>query len=161
MQCYIHPDEGAVHICLACNRPISDACKEEFKGEIFCQPCYNEVKARKDHERVSFTTTDTFVNKTITQYYGIVTAQVAVAVDILESLSASMDLDGGRHRDYEKELRRAKKTAMAELTFRARRLGANGVVGLRLEVVPVKSNLFLVVLTGTAVEVDEPAPPAA
>ncbi|OHE76468.1 MAG: hypothetical protein A2107_01180 [Verrucomicrobia bacterium GWF2_62_7] len=89
------------------------------------------------------------------KYYGIVTAQVAVAVDILESLAASMDLDGGRHRDYEKEFRRAKKTAMAELANRARRLGGNGVVGLKLDVVPVKGNLFLVILAGTAVEVDE------
>ena len=155
MQCYLHPEEGAVHICLACNRPISEGCKEEFKGEIFCRPCYNEVKERKEHERVSFTTTSTFEGKKIAKYYGIVTAQVAVAVDILESLAASMDLDGGRHRDYEKEFRRAKKTAMAELANRARRLGGNGVVGLKLDVVPVKGNLFLVILAGTAVEVDE------
>ncbi|HNW91420.1 MAG TPA: YbjQ family protein [bacterium] len=154
MQCYLHPEEGAVHICLSCNRPISDSCKEEFKGEIFCRPCYNEVRERKEHERVSFTTTSTFEGKHIAKYYGIVTSQVAVAVDIIESLAASIDIDGGRHKDYEKEFRRAKKTAMAELANRAKRLGANGVVALKLDVVPVKSNLFLVILAGTAVEVD-------
>lgn len=155
MQCYLHPEQGAVHICLSCNRPISDACKEEFKGEIFCRPCFNEVKERKEHERVSFTTTSSFEGKQISKYYGVVTSQVAVAVDILESLAATIDLDGGRHQDYEKEFRRAKRTAMAELANRAKKLGANGIVGLKLDVVSVKGNLFLVILAGTAVEVDD------
>jgi uncharacterized protein YbjQ (UPF0145 family) len=63
---------------------------------------------------------------------------------------------GGRSAAYEKELRKAREAALAELQEEARELGANAVVGVDLdyEVLGTGNGMLMVSVSGTAVVVD-------
>ena len=65
------------------------------------------------------------------------------------------DVFGGRSGSYERVLREGKEAALAELTKEAQRLGANAVVGLKLdyEAVGASGSMLMVVASGTAVVV--------
>lgn len=58
---------------------------------------------------------------------------------------------GGRSAAYEKELRRAKDAALAEITQQAEELGANAIVGVDLDYETVGSSMLMVSISGTAV----------
>src|SRR3954471_20402072 len=80
------------------------------------------------------TTTPTVEGKRIREYRGIVTGEAIMGANIFRDLFAGLrDIVGGRSAAYEKELRRARETAMAELAANAQELGANAVVGVDLD----------------------------
>ena len=63
---------------------------------------------------------------------------------------------GGRAGSYEKELRKARRMALDDLTEEAAELGANAVVGIDLdyEVLGEKNGMLMVSASGTAVVVE-------
>ena len=66
------------------------------------------------------------------------------------------DIVGGRSGSYEKELRKARDTALNELEESANDLGANAVVGVDIdyEVLGEKNGMLMVSVSGTAVRVE-------
>ncbi len=66
------------------------------------------------------------------------------------------DLVGGRSAAYERELQNARDIALAEMSDRAVRLGANAVVGVDLdyEVLGQTNGMLMVSVSGTAVRLD-------
>ena len=61
------------------------------------------------------TTTSSIEGKTIREYRGIVTGEAILGANIFRDLFAGIrDIVGGRAAAYEKELRPARETAMAE-----------------------------------------------
>jgi uncharacterized protein YbjQ (UPF0145 family) len=106
------------------------------------------------NEGIIVTTTPAVEGRTIRAYRGIVTGEAILGANIFRDLFAGIrDIVGGRSASYEKELRRARETAMAEMTATARELGANAVVGIDLdyEVLGQGNGMLMVSISGTAV----------
>jgi uncharacterized protein YbjQ (UPF0145 family) len=79
---------------------------------------------------VLVTTTPSVEGRRITDYKGIVTGEAIMGANIFKDLFAGIrDIVGGRSATYERELRRAREMAMAEVMQAAGELGANAVVG--------------------------------
>ena len=100
------------------------------------------------------TTTPTVDGKTIREYRAIVTGEAIVGANIIRDIFARVrDIVGGRSASYEKELRRARETALEEMSEEARMMGADAVVGIDFdyEVVGKGGGMLMVAASGTAV----------
>ena len=92
----------------------------------------------------------------IREYRGIISAETIIGANFVKDFFARItDVFGGRLGSYERVLREGKEAALAELTKEAQRLGANAVVGLKLdyEAVGASGSMLMVVASGTAVVV--------
>ena len=97
------------------------------------------------------TTTPNVEGKSITDYRGIVTGEAILGANIMRDLFAGItDIIGGRSGAYEKELAKARETALSEMQDRAAALGANAVIGVDLDY-EVINNMLMVSASGTAV----------
>ena len=105
---------------------------------------------------VIVTTTPSVEGRKITEYKGIVTGEAIMGANIFKDLFAGIrDIVGGRSATYERELRRAREMAMAEVMQSAAELGANAVVGVDIdyETVGTNASMLMVTVSGTAVVV--------
>ena len=100
-------------------------------------------------------TTPTIEGKPISEYYGLVSGEAIMGANIFKDIFASIrDIVGGRSEAYEKELRKAKETAIAEMCAEASRFGATAVVGVDLDYETINTgggNMLMVTASGTAV----------
>ena len=104
-------------------------------------------------------TTPNIEGKRITQYYGVVTGEAILGANIFKDFFAGIrDIVGGRSGAYEKELRKAREIALAEMEEQARDMGANAVVGIDLDYENVtlgsSGGMLMVTVSGTAVRVE-------
>lgn len=100
------------------------------------------------------TTTPTIEGHPIREYRGIVTGEVIIGANMFKDFFASIrDIVGGRSSSYEGVFREAKDSALKEMTERAVRLGANAVVGVKLdyETVGKDGSMLMAISSGTAV----------
>lgn len=101
------------------------------------------------------TTTPAIDGATITQYLGIISSDAVMGTNIFRDLFASIrDIVGGRAASYEKLLQDAKNMALADLTERARALGADAIVGVDIDYEVIggdRKTLLMVSVNGTAV----------
>lgn len=103
------------------------------------------------------TTTPSIEGKKITQYLGIVNADVIIGANIFSDIFASVrDIVGGRSATYEKKLSEGKAIALQELEDEAQRLGATAIVGVDFdyETVGGKGSMLMISVSGTAVRVE-------
>jgi uncharacterized protein YbjQ (UPF0145 family) len=103
------------------------------------------------------TTTNTVEGKRITAYKGLVAGEAILGANLFRDLFASIrDIVGGRSGSYEKVLNDARQTAIAELTDKAARLGANAVIGVDIDYETVGQNgsMLMVTAAGTAVVIE-------
>lgn len=101
------------------------------------------------------TTTQSIEGREISEYMGIVFGEVVSGVNFLRDLGAGLrDFFGGRSSGYEDELMRAREEALEEIEERARRLGADAVVGCKMdyEVLGANGSMLMVTVSGTAVK---------
>lgn len=103
------------------------------------------------------TTTDVIQGSEVTEYLGIVTAEVVYGSNALRDFFAGIrDIIGGRTGSYEEVFRKGQQDAFAELEKRAKRLGADAVIGVEIDTgtinVDDKGALLLITATGTAVK---------
>ncbi len=99
-------------------------------------------------------TTPTVQNGTIIEYKGIVFGEVIEGVNFIKDFGASLrNLVGGRSQGYEEELIRARQEALAEMEQRAMQMGANAVVGVKVdyETLGEGGTMLMVSASGTAV----------
>ena len=100
------------------------------------------------------TTTPSIEGHPIREYRGIISAETIIGANFVKDFFARItDVFGGRSGSYERVLREGKETALAELTKEAQRIGANAVVGVKLdyEAVGASGSMLMVVASGTAV----------
>ncbi len=100
------------------------------------------------------TTTPLVEGRPIRQYHGIVTGEAILGANVFRDFFAGIrDIVGGRTAAYEKVLRNARETALAEMKQAAAALGANAVVGVDLdyETVGGQGSMLMVSVSGTAV----------
>lgn len=101
------------------------------------------------------TTTNNIDGKEITEYMGIVFGEVVTGVNFLKDIGAGLrDIFGGRSSGYESELLEARDEAIEELKERAYSMGADAVVGCKMdyEVLGASNSMLMVTVSGTAVK---------
>ncbi|MEO1249590.1 MAG: heavy metal-binding domain-containing protein [Pseudomonadota bacterium] len=101
------------------------------------------------------TTTDSVEGRRVVQYFGVVTGESILGANILRDLFASIrDIVGGRAAAYERTLREAKETALAEMADEAAAMGADAVLGVDLDYEAIGQNgsMLMVSANGTAVK---------
>jgi uncharacterized protein YbjQ (UPF0145 family) len=100
------------------------------------------------------TTTPTIQGKEIREYLGIVTGEAIMGANVFKDFFASItDIVGGRSGTYEKELQRARKIAIDEMTVEAQGIGGNAIVGIDLDYEVIREGMLMVAVSGTAVKI--------
>lgn len=101
------------------------------------------------------TTTPTLEGRPIKEYLGVVNGEVIIGINVLKDFTAGLrDIFGGRSSTYENELVKGREDAIREMQERARRMGADAVVGVDIdfEVLGQGGSMMMIVVTGTAVK---------
>lgn len=99
-------------------------------------------------------TTSSLEGKQIKEYRGIVFGEVINGVNFLKDFKVGItNFLGGRAAEYEKELINTRAEAISEMIKRAEKIGANGIVGVKIDYEPMgeNSSMLMVVASGTAV----------
>lgn len=103
------------------------------------------------------TTTSLIEGQPVSKYLGLVTGESIMGANIFKDLFAGIrNIVGGRAGAYEKEFAMARKIALEEMERRAKRLGANAIIGVDIdyEVVSAQSgSMLMVAASGTAVKI--------
>lgn len=91
------------------------------------------------------------------EYKGIIFGEVITGINVLKDLGAGFrNFFGGRSKGYEDELLSARENALNEMKERARNIGANAVIGVKMdyEVLGADNGMLMVTCSGTAVIVE-------
>jgi uncharacterized protein YbjQ (UPF0145 family) len=100
-------------------------------------------------------TTSTLEGHRIVEYKGLVAGEAILGANLFRDLFASIrDIVGGRSGSYEKVLNDARQTAVAEMSDKAARLGADAIIGVDIdyETVGTNGSMLMVTACGTAVK---------
>ena len=100
-------------------------------------------------------TTPTLENGVIVEYKGIVTGEIVAGINFIKDFGASIrNIIGGRSAGYEEELVEARNNALREMESKAAQIGANAVVGVKIDYESFgNAGMIMVIATGTAVVV--------
>ena len=103
------------------------------------------------------TTTQDVPGMEIVEYKGLATGEVVAGINFIKDIGAGLrNFFGGRSQGYEDEIIQARLLALKELEERAEAMGANAVIGIRIDFDGLGnngSNMLPVTVTGTAVVV--------
>lgn len=102
-------------------------------------------------------TTNSLDGKEISNYLGVVTGEAILGANIFKDIFAGIrDIVGGRSSSYERELQEARRLAFAEMEQKARRVGANAIVGIDIdyETIGANGSMLMVSVSGTAVQAE-------
>ncbi len=98
------------------------------------------------------TTTGSVEGKSVGEYLGVVSGETILGANIFRDIGAQIrNVIGGRTAGYEKELRSARETALKEMQEAAEAMGANAVLGVKLDYETVGGSMLMVTASGTAV----------
>lgn len=101
------------------------------------------------------TTTNNVEGREISDYMGIVFGEVVTGVNFIKDFGAGLrDIFGGRSSGYEQELLESRNEAINEMIDRATLMGADAVVGCKMdyEVLGGAGSMLMVTISGTAVK---------
>ncbi len=88
----------------------------------------------------------------IDEYYGLVSGHAIVGANFVKDFFARVaDVTGGRVAGYEKALNAATEGALTSMAMRARKQGANAVIGIDVDTGAVNGRMLQASATGTAV----------
>ncbi|PSK90347.1 heavy metal-binding domain-containing protein [Taibaiella chishuiensis] len=99
-------------------------------------------------------TTGSVDGRPVREYKGIVFGETIIGANIFKDFLAGIrDIIGGRSGAYEKVLMEARETSLREMQERAAQLGANAVIGIKVdyETLGAGNGMMMVVTSGTAV----------
>lgn len=106
-----------------------------------------------------FSTTTTLQDKKLVKYIDVVTGETILGANVIKDFFAGFtDFFGGRSNAYESTIEEARITAMKEMEEKARKLGANGIVGIDIDYETIgrqSSSMLMVAVSGTAVLYEE------
>lgn len=98
------------------------------------------------------TTTHSLEKMEIVEYKGIVACEVIMGANVVRDFLASVtDIIGGRSQAYEDKLAEGREIAIREMAEKAKRLGANAVVGVDLDYETLRDGMLMCIASGTAV----------
>jgi uncharacterized protein YbjQ (UPF0145 family) len=102
-----------------------------------------------------FLSTTTPAGIELRQYLGVVNGEAIIGANIFRDMFSSVrDVVGGRAGGYERALSGARDAAMDELIDAAKKIGADGVIGIDFdyEVLGETNGMMMVAVSGTAVK---------
>ena len=98
------------------------------------------------------TTTGSVEGKNILTYHGVVAGEAVMGTNFVRDFFARVtDKLGGRSDAYQKEIQNARAFALEDLIEEAEDYGANGVVGVSMDVEVIGDSMLMVIVSGTAV----------
>ena len=102
-------------------------------------------------------TTSSIEGKAIKEYRGVIFGEVINGVNFMRDFSASItNVIGGRATQYEEELINTRADAINEMMKRAEKIGANAIVGVKIDYEPIgQGSMIAVIASGTAVVIEE------
>jgi uncharacterized protein YbjQ (UPF0145 family) len=101
------------------------------------------------------TTTPSVEGRAVREYLGVVAGEAILGANIFKDFGAGIrDVIGGRSAGYEKDLKKARETALAEMQEAAEALGANAVLSVDIDYETLKGSMLMVTASGTAVKVE-------
>lgn len=109
-----------------------------------------------EDDEMLVTTTNTLEGMQIMEYKGIVFGEVVSGMNFVKDFFAGItDKIGGRSGTYESEMQDARDKAINEMCERARKMGANAVIGVDVDydVLGEKNGMLMISVSGTAVVV--------
>ena len=102
-----------------------------------------------------FVTTDTIANKKIVKVLGLVKGSTVRSKNVGKDIGASLKgLVGGELNSYTEMLIESRQIAIGRMVEDAEKLGANAIVGMRLQSAAVMQGAAEMVAYGTAVVVE-------
>lgn len=111
-------------------------------------------QVEKEDTRMIVTTTSTLQGKEIIEYCGVISGEVIMGANVVRDFLAGItDIIGGRSGAYESKLAEGREMAIQEMIDKAKRLGANAVIGVDLDFETLRDGMMICVATGTAVKV--------
>ena len=97
------------------------------------------------------TTTNSIEGKKIIEYLGIVFGEVVEGIDFFKDFAAGFtNIFGGRSASYEESMTETREAAIREMTKKAEALGANAIVGVKIDYEVINS-MLMITASGTAV----------
>lgn len=102
------------------------------------------------------TTTENVPGRETISCLGLVGGEVVAGINVLKDIGAGMrNFFGGRSKGYEEELVEARRQAIAEMVENAQRIGANAIVGVKIDCESMGANgsMIFVTAVGTAVQI--------
>lgn len=102
------------------------------------------------------TTTGSIEGYEVVEYVDIVFGEVITGINIFKDIGAGLrNIFGGRSQGYEEELLNARTQSLDEIKERASRLGADAVIGVKMdyEVLGADNGMLMVTCSGTAVKI--------
>lgn len=102
---------------------------------------------------LTVTTTGSVEGRAIGSYLGVVAGETILGVNVFKDIAAGFrNIVGGRSGKYEEELRKGRDTAIEEMVERAREMGADAVVGVKIDYETVGGQMLMITACGTAVK---------
>lgn len=101
------------------------------------------------------TTTNNVEGRTIVSYEDVVFGEVISGINFLKDIGAGMrNFFGGRSQGYEEEIILARDHALSEMENRALELGADAIIGVKMDYETLGSDngMIMVTCSGTAVK---------
>lgn len=99
------------------------------------------------------TTTGNIEGRPIASYLGVIAGETVLGVNAFKDIAAGFrNIVGGRSGKYEEELRKGRDTALDEMAQRASELGADAVVGVKIDYETVGGQMLMITASGTAVK---------
>lgn len=100
-------------------------------------------------------TTNSVEGRTIKEYRGIVFGEVTNGINFAKDYAiAFRNITGGRSTEFEDELIRTRADAINEMMQRAEKVGANAIIGVKVDYEPMNGSMLVVVASGTAVVIE-------
>jgi len=107
------------------------------------------------YKKVAVTTTNGFDNLNTISYKGPITAHVVVGMNFFKDFFSSItDIFGGKSKSYQNALEKINYEVIDQLKFRAHSLGANSIVGLKVDVDEIGAqgkSMLMISAIGTAI----------
>ncbi len=103
------------------------------------------------------TTTNSVEGRTITSYEDVVFGEVISGINFMKDIGAGMrNFFGGRSQGYEEEIVMARDQALTEMENRAFDLGADAVIGVKMdyETLGADNGMIMETCSGTAVKLN-------
>ncbi|MDY6065900.1 MAG: YbjQ family protein [Finegoldia sp.] len=101
------------------------------------------------------TTTDSVEGRRISEYIGIVSGEAINGINFLKDFGAGIrNIVGGRSKGYEKEIIKAGEDSIKEIIDRAEKMGADAIVGSKVDYEVLADSMLMVTISGTAVKLD-------
>lgn len=104
-------------------------------------------------------TTSTIEGKTIKEYRGVVFGEAINGINFIKDFAANItNYIGGRSMEYEEELVNSRADAIKEMIKRAEKIGANALIGIKIDIETVdigeRGIMLMVNASGTAVIIE-------